>query len=200
VLHRRDGRHFNEVNMKRLTLTIGIGLIVCGIPSAQGQAPTATTGTRPAPTASANLVDAQGRSVGQAYLQQAPHGILLKLDLKNTTPGIHGLHIHDVGRCERPSFESAGGHFNPSNRQHGLLNPRGPHAGDLPNIEVPTTTQLSVEYFLADVTIEPGPRSLSDNNGSSIVIHAGKDDYATDPAGESGDRLACGPIVRSETR
>jgi Cu-Zn family superoxide dismutase len=200
VLHRRDGRHFNEVNMKRLTLTIGIGLIVCGIPSAQGQAPTATTGTRPAPTASANLVDAQGRSVGQAYLQQAPHGILLKLDLKNTTPGIHGLHIHDVGRCERPSFESAGGHFNPSNRQHGLLNPRGPHAGDLPNIEVPTTTQLSVEYFLADVTIEPGPRSLSDNNGSSIVIHAGKDDYATDPAGESGDRLACGPIVRSEAR
>jgi Cu-Zn family superoxide dismutase len=81
-----------------------------------------------------------------------------------------------------------------------LLNPRGPHAGDLPNIEVPSTTQLSVEYFLADVTIEPGPRSLTDNNGSSIVIHAGKDDYATDPAGESGDRLACGPIVRSETR
>jgi Cu-Zn family superoxide dismutase len=186
--------------MKRLTLTIGIGLVVCGITFAQGHAPTGTTGTRPAPTATANLVDAQGRSVGQAYLQQAPHGILLKLDLKNTTPGIHGLHIHDVGRCERPPFESAGGHFNPTGRQHGFLNPRGPHAGDLPNIEVPPTMQLSLEYFLADVTIEPGPHSLTDNNGSSIVIHGGKDDYATDPAGESGDRLACGPIVRSETK
>jgi Cu-Zn family superoxide dismutase len=186
--------------MKRLTLTIGIGLIVCSIPSAQGQAPTGTTGTPPGPTASANLVDGQGRSVGQAELKQAPHGILLRLDLKNATPGIHGLHVHEVGRCERPSFESAGGHFNPSGRQHGLLNPQGLHAGDLPNIEVPSTTQLSVEYFLADVTIDPGPRSLIDNDGSSIVIHAGKDDHAADPAGESGDRLACGPIVRSETR
>jgi Cu-Zn family superoxide dismutase len=80
------------------------------------------------------------------------------------------------------------------------MNPRGRHAGDLPNIEVPTTTQFSVEYFLADVTIEPGPQSLTDNNGSSIVIHAGKDDYAADPAGESGDRLACGEIVRSGAR
>jgi Cu-Zn family superoxide dismutase len=186
--------------MKRLTLTIGFGLIVCGIPTAQGQAPTGTTGVRMAPTASANLVDPQGRSVGQAYLQQGPHGTLLKLDLKNATPGIHGLHVHDAGRCDRPSFESAGGHFNPSSRQHGFLNARGPHAGDLPNLEVPSTTQLSVEYFLSDVTIEPGPRSLTDGDGSSIVIHAGKDDHATDPAGESGDRLACGPIVRSETR
>jgi Cu-Zn family superoxide dismutase len=183
--------------MKRLTLTIGIALIVWGMPSAHGQVP---AGTRPAATASATLVDTQDRSVGQAHFQQAPHGVLLKLDLKNATPGVHGLHLHDVGRCERPSFESAGGHFNPSNRQHGFLNRSGPHAGDLPNIEVPATTQFSGEYFLADVTIETGQQSLIDNNGSSIVIHAGKDDYATDPAGESGDRLACGQIVRSDTR
>ena len=185
--------------MKRLTLALGIGLIVYGTPAAQDQRPAGTAGTRPA-SASANLVDFQGRSVGQAVLQQAPHGVLLKLDLKNATPGVHGLHLHEVGRCERPSFESAGGHFNPSNRQHGFMNPRGRHAGDLPNIEVPTTTQFAVEYFLADVTIEPGPQSLTDNNGSSIVIHAGKDDYAADPAGESGDRLACGEIVRSGAR
>ena len=185
--------------MKRLTLAIGIGLIVYGTPAAQNQLPTGTAGVRPA-TASANLVDSEGRSFGQALLQQAPHGVLLKLDLKNATPGIHGLHLHDVGRCERPSFESAGGHFNPSNRQHGFMNPRGAHAGDLPNIEVPTTTQFSVEYFLPGVTIEAGPQSLTDNDGSSIVIHAGKDDYAADPAGESGDRLACGQIVRSGAR
>ena len=186
--------------MKQLTLTIGIGLFACAMASGQGQAPTGTTGSRLAATASANLVDSQGRSVGQALLQQAPHGVLLKLDLKNATPGVHGLHIHDVGRCDRPSFDSAGGHFNPTNRQHGFLNPRGPHAGDLPNIEVPATTQHAVEYFLADLTIEPGPRSLGDQNGSSIVIHAVKDDHVTDPAGESGDRLACGQIVRSEKR
>ena len=183
--------------MKQLTLTFGIALILFSTASTQGQAP---TGSRLAATASANLVDSQGRSVGQAFLQQAPNGVLLKLDLKNATPGIHGLHIHDVGRCDRPSFESAGGHFNPTDRQHGFLNPRGPHAGDLPNIEVPASTQHSVEYFLADITIDPGPRSLGDQNGSSIVIHAGKDDHATDPAGESGDRLACGQIVRSEKR
>jgi Cu-Zn family superoxide dismutase len=145
-------------------------------------------------------VDANARSVGQAYLQQAPHGVLLKLDLKNATPGVHGLHIHDVGRCDGPSFESAGGHFNPTNRQHGFLNPRGPHAGDLPNIEVPSTTQHAVEYFLADLTLDSGPRSLMDANGAAIVIHAGRDDYMSDPAGESGDRLACGPIIRPEAR
>ena len=185
--------------MKQLILLIGIGLILCAIPSVQGQTPTGTTGTRPA-TAGANLIDAEGRSVGQARLQQTPHGVLLTLDLKNATPGIHGLHIHDVGRCDRPSFESAGGHFNPSGRQHGFLNPGGPHAGDLPNINVPTTTQLSVEYVVADVTLDPGPRSLLDGNGSTIVMHAGKDDYMSDPAGESGDRLACGSIVRPEKR
>jgi superoxide dismutase, Cu-Zn family len=185
--------------MKQLTLAIGIGLFAGVMASAQGQAPTGTTGTRPA-TAGANLIDAEGRSVGQAYLQQTPHGVLLKLDLKNATPGIHGLHIHDVGRCDRPSFDSAGGHFNPTARQHGFLNPRGPHAGDLPNIEVPTTTQLSVEYLVADVTLDPGPRSLLDANGSTIVIHAGKDDYLSEPAGDSGDRLVCGQVIRSDAR
>lgn len=185
--------------MKLLTLVTGVGLLMCTPYVSHGQT-TGTIATRPAITAGASLVDAEGRSVGQAYLQQTPHGVLLKLDLKNATPGIHGLHIHEVGRCDRPSFESAGGHFNPSGRQHGFLNPGGPHAGDLPNIDVPATTQLSVEYLVANVTVEPGARSLLDNNGSTIVIHAGKDDYATEPAGETGDRLACGQIARTETK
>lgn len=184
--------------MKLLTLLTGLGLL-CTAYTSHGQT-TATTGTRSAMTAGATLIDVAGRSVGQARLQQTPHGVLLKLDFKNATPGIHGLHIHDVGRCDRPSFESAGGHFNPSGRQHGFLDPRGPHAGDLPNIAVPSTTQLSVEYLVRDVTLEPGPRSLLDDDGSAIVIHAGQDDYATDPAGESGDRLACGRIVPSDTK
>ena len=145
--------------------------------------------------ARAPLMDAQGRSIGLADLQQTPHGVLLKLTLTNATPGIHALHIHDVGQCTRPSFDSAGGHFNPLGRQHGFLNPRGPHAGDLPNIEVPPSLRLSIEYMVEDVTLRPGPQSLLDGNGSAIVIHAGGDDYATDPAGHAGERLACGEIV-----
>jgi Cu-Zn family superoxide dismutase len=121
----------------------------------------------------------------------------LKLDLKNARPGIHGLHLHEVGRCDAPSFESAGGHFDVAGHQHGFLNPRGHHAGDLPNIEVPAAARHSVEYLLANVTLEPGPRTLLDVNGASIVMHTGKDDYMADPAGNSGDRLACG-IVRAD--
>jgi Cu-Zn family superoxide dismutase len=145
-------------------------------------------------------MDMQRRNIGEARLQQTPRGVLLKLDLRNATPGVHGLHIHAVGRCDAPSFESAGAHFATSGRQHGFLSARGPHEGDLPNIEVPASTQLSVEYFIVDVTLDPGPHSLLDADGSAIVIHEGKDDYMTDPAGGSGDRLACGRIARAETK
>ena len=180
--------------MRQLFLT-GVLVLGCSaIPAAQGPAVTGTTGSMP--TAAAALVDESGRGVGQARLQQTPHGVLLRLDLKNATPGVHGLHIHEIGRCEAPSFESAGGHFSPDRRVHGLLNPSGPHAGDLPNIFVPSSTELSVEYVIPDVTLDPGPRALLDANGSAIVIHAGQDDYFSDPAGHAGDRLACGPIVR----
>jgi len=180
--------------MKPLTLIATIGLIICQSSAAHGQT-AGTSGTNPAISASANLVDTQGRSVGLAFLQQTPHGVLLRLELKNATPGLHGLHIHDIGRCDRPSFDSSGGHFNPTGQQHGYMNPRGPHAGDLPNINVPGTTQLTVEYLLPDVALAPGPNSLLDANGAALVIHEGKDDYVSDPAGDSGHRLACGQIV-----
>jgi superoxide dismutase, Cu-Zn family len=180
--------------MKQGVLTLGLALVASGFVFAQTRTAPGTTSVRQGTTAGASLIDAEGRTVGEATLQQASNGILLKLTLKNATPGIHGLHFHDVGRCDRPTFESAGGHFNPSARQHGFLNTRGPHTGDLPNLDVPTTTQLAVEYFIRDVTLEGGPASLHDANGTAIVIHAGKDDYATDPAGDSGERLACGAI------
>jgi Cu-Zn family superoxide dismutase len=176
-------------------VAVAAGLLLDVSPSAQN--PTATTGSA-AITATAGLIDTQRRAIGEARLQQTPRGVLVKLDLKNATPGIHGLHVHAVGRCDAPSFESAGGHFDTAGHQHGFLHPRGHHAGDLPNIEVPASTQHSVEHLVANVTLEPGPRTLLDADGSSIVIHTGKDDYLTDPAGNSGDRLACGRIVRAE--
>ena len=185
--------------MKRLTIAMGVGVLAGTITWAQGQ-PAATTGTRSSSTASATLRDTQGHSIGHVQLRQTPQGVLLKLELKNATPGIHGVHVHEVGRCERPSFESAGGHFNPTGREHGFVSPLGPHAGDLPNIEVPSTKQLSVEYFMPEVTIEPARDSLLDADGAALVIHAHSDDYASEPAGESGVRLACGEFVASNSR
>lgn len=181
--------------MRYIILVIGLAL-AAGTSGAGAQAPRPTGTTGISNTAGTALKDTEGRGVGEARLQQTPHGVLLTLDLKKATPGIHALHIHDIGTCQAPSFESAGGHFNPMRREHGLLNPRGPHAGDLPNIHVPGTTELSIEYLIADVTLDPGPQSLLDANGSAVVIHASQDDYRSDPAGEAGNRLACGPIAR----
>src|SRR5688500_420595 len=127
-----------------------IGLFLNVSPSAQN--PTATTGSATI-TATAGLIDTQGRAIGEARLQQTPRGVLVKLDLKNATPGIHALDVHEVGWCDGLTFESAGGHFDAGGHQYGLLNPRGDHAGDLPNSEVPASTQHSVEHLVANVTL-----------------------------------------------
>ena len=182
-----------------LAFALLAGLVISSSVAAR-QAPGATGSTQSPPTAGAVLLDAEGRSVGEASLRQTSRGVLLTLDLRNATPGIHALHLHDVGVCQPPSFASAGAHVSPGRREHGFLNPRGPHEGDLPNLTVPSTRALSVEYLITDVTLDAGPQSLFDANGSAIVIHAGKDDYASNPAGGAGDPLACGPIRRSTTR
>ena len=187
--------------MKELMLLLGVAAVLTG--TAVGDADRSAGSTRtaqPSITAVANLIDANGRGIGRVRLRQAARGLLVEVNLEGAVPGVHGVHVHDVGRCERPTFASAGGHFNPTGRQHGFLNPRGHHSGDLPNIEVPAGGRLTAEYFVADLTLEAGARSLLDDDGAAIVLHAGRDDYATDPAGESGDRLACGQIVGAETR
>lgn len=180
--------------MRYVVMSVGLALVTCASPSAQK--PSATTSTSASQMANAMLVDADGRNVGQARLQQTPHGVLLKLELKNVPAGVHAVHIHEVGRCDPPTFESAGAHVALPGRQHGFLATAGPHGGDLPNIEVPATKNLAVEHFVRDVTLEAGSATLLDADGSSIVIHAAKDDYVSDPAGNSGDRIACGRIVR----
>lgn len=147
-------------------------------------------------TAAATLVDATGKTVGEARLQEASGGVLLRLDLTNVTPGVHGLHLHERGACDPPDFTSAGGHFAPGGTEHGYLNARGPHAGDLPNIHVPASLALSVEHFVPGVTLRPGSGSLLDADGAALMIHAQPDDYKTGPAGNAGPRLACGTIVR----
>ncbi len=167
---------------------------MAAIGRAQTPAAAGTTGVQGL-TAAATFIDGERRTIGQARLQQTPHGVLLKIELTNATPGIHAVHVHKVGKCDVPSFESAGDHVDTAAQKHGFLNPAGPHAGDLPNLDVPASNKLSVEYLVADVTLSSGPRSLLDADGSALVIHAGKDDYATDPSGGAGDRLACAIIA-----
>jgi len=146
--------------------------------------------------AQAGLKDASGKEVGTAIFTATPSGALLDLKLDGIPPGVHALHIHAVGKCEPPDFKSAGPHFNPDQTKHGIMSPEGPHAGDLPNIHVPADGKLEVEFLDPVVTLSQ-EAALLDADGSSIVIHAGPDDYKTDPAGNSGDRIACGVITAS---
>jgi Cu-Zn family superoxide dismutase len=145
--------------------------------------------------ASAVLKDVAGAEVGKATLAATPNGVLISLDLTALPAGEHGFHIHAVGKCEPPKFESAGPHFNPDSTKHGLMNPEGPHAGDMPNLHVPEGGKLQVEVLNPTVTLS-AESALLDEDGSAIVVHAGADDYQTDPAGNAGDRIACGVITR----
>ena len=145
-------------------------------------------------TASAVLKDASGKEVGAATLTVTPSGVLISLDLTAVPPGEHGFHVHTTGKCEPPDFKSAGPHFNPDQTKHGFMTPEGPHAGDLPNLHVPADGKLQVEVLEPNVTWS-GEAPLLDADGSALVIHAGADDYKTDPAGNSGNRIACGVIT-----
>jgi Cu-Zn family superoxide dismutase len=145
--------------------------------------------------ATAELKNAAGAVVGQATLTETPHGVLIRTTLTNIPAGVHAFHIHAVGVCE-PPFTSAGGHFNPAGKQHGLRNAMGMHAGDMPNIEVPASKQLTFEKLATGVTLGAGANSLFDADGSALMIHDHADDYSSDPAGDAGPRIACGVIVK----
>jgi Cu-Zn family superoxide dismutase len=171
--------------MKRTAVLIVACLVAAGCATA-----------KPAPgTATAELRNAQGQPVGTATLTEAGGGLRVIIEARNLPPGEKGVHIHEVGRCE-PPFTSAGGHFNPGKRQHGLQNPAGPHAGDLPNITIGPDGSGRLETLTDRVSLGGGPNSLFDADGSAIVIHAAPDDHRTDPAGNSGARIACGVIVK----
>ncbi len=147
--------------------------------------------------ARAEVRDSSGRTLGVATLIETAAGVSISMNLVGLPPGGHAIHLHETGRCE-PPFASAGAHLNPARRAHGLRNPRGPHLGDLPNL--PPASGDTVRYFAstASLAIASGPRAVLDDDGASIVIHERADDDITDPAGNSGARIACGVVRRTQ--
>ncbi|MEP7030796.1 MAG: superoxide dismutase family protein [Pseudolabrys sp.] len=147
-----------------------------------------------AQSATAPLMDASGKATGSANLTQTADGVLINVSVKGLPPGEHAFHVHAVGKCE-PPFTSAGGHFNPGAKKHGLLAAEGHHAGDMPNLHVPQSGDLTVEVLNTAITLDKGkPNSVFDKDGTALVIHAKSDDYKTDPTGDAGGRIACGVI------
>lgn len=140
----------------------------------------------------------KGETVGSATLTQGPQGVTIAVEVSRLPPGRHGFHIHAIGKCDPPDFQTAGGHFNPFSKKHGLKNPEGPHAGDLPNLEVGPDGNGRIEATVGGLTLgKEGLAVLFNSTGTSVVIHAGPDDEMSDPAGNSGTRIACGVIKPS---
>lgn len=136
------------------------------------------------------LRTADGKDVGTVSVREEAGGVVLTVAARNMKPGTYGMHIHAVGKCEGPKFESAGAHWNPDNKQHGIKNPQGPHAGDLPNLVIGAAGSGGSNFNLS-AALHGGLAPLLDQDGAALVIHAKADDMKTDPSGNSGDRIAC---------
>jgi Cu-Zn family superoxide dismutase len=145
----------------------------------------------------ADIVNAQGQKIGAATIQPSGRGVRIDAEVSQLPPGTHGIHIHTVGKCEGPAFASAGAHLNPTSKKHGKDNPEGPHAGDLLNIEVGADGNGKASLSDPNATLGEGPNSLFHEGGTALVFHEKADDYKTDPAGNSGARIACGVIKPS---
>lgn len=142
--------------------------------------------------ARAMLATADGGARGEATATATPEGLRVSINATGLPEGEHGAHIHMTGQCEAPAFESAGAHWNPTNREHGSENPQGSHAGDMPNLTVAADGSGSLQYLIPGAVLTGGGVALFDADGAALVIHADPDDMRTDPSGNSGDRIACG--------
>jgi Cu-Zn family superoxide dismutase len=142
------------------------------------------------------LSDAAGKSVGTATISGTKTGVSIALNLNGLPAGAHAIHIHQTAKCEAPGFTTAGGHFNPDAKKHGLENPEGHHAGDMMNFTVKEDGTAKLTVTDDDVTLTDGPKSIFTGGGTALMIHAAADDMKSDPAGNAGARIACGTIIK----
>ncbi|MEK3979553.1 superoxide dismutase family protein [Psychrobacillus sp. FSL K6-2836] len=148
-------------------------------------------------TVKVSLLNTEGKEVGEATLTEHSKGVHILLNAEGLTPGVKAIHFHEKASCEKPTFETAGAHFNPTHKEHGFENPKGYHLGDLPNIEVGEDGKVELETVSPAVVLAAGKsNSLLDADGSALIIHENADDYKTDPSGNSGDRIVCGEISK----
>ena len=193
-------RH-SSVFSRALSMVAALTLSGCLQQQPTVKSPPSPSPTAPAParmpagftTASAIVRDLAGARVGMVNFTDTYSGVLVVGNVTGVGLGAHGFHVHAVGKCE-PPFTTAGAHFNPVGKRHGFQSPDGPHLGDLPNLDTPAAGQLRFELLLPGVSLK-GTNALLDADGAAIVIHGGRDDYKTDPSGDSGSRIACGILV-----
>ncbi|WP_240968220.1 superoxide dismutase family protein [Paenibacillus aquistagni] len=142
-----------------------------------------------------DIMDSKGSKMGTATFTQLAKGVQVDVKVAGLKPGLHGIHIHETGKCEQPDFKSAGGHFNPSMKEHGFDNPNGEHAGDIPNLVAGPDGTAEAQFVVTTVTLQKGvPNSLLKGGGTALIIHADPDDMHTNPAGNAGDRIGCAVI------
>lgn len=172
-----------------LTMAAASAAALASVVFATAEGPSVTTVT-------ATLVDSTGVIVGNVQLNQDAAGVVsIVVDASKLPAGPHGVHLHATGKCEGPGFTSAGGHFNPAGKTHGLSSPTGPHAGDLAGIDTTTVQQGYYRTTTDRISLTGGPTSIFDADGSALVVHATADDQATDPTGNSGARIACAVLA-----
>lgn len=172
-----------------LLIALAAPLMAC-VPASDAPQPASTASSMAVPIATAALRDAAGAEFGQARVYEDKNGLRLSLTATGLSAGERGVHVHAVGTCEAPGFTTAGPHWNPTTKQHGRDNTMGAHHGDLPNIVIGADGRGTLDADL------PGtPTEMLDGDGASIIIHAGPDDYKTDPTGNSGGRIACGVFI-----
>lgn len=173
-----------RINMRMIVgLSIAIVFILAGC-SGEERSPLNTS-----------IYNADNDKIGTATLTEQPEGVEVQLKVEGLEPGMHAVHIHEFPKCEAPDFKSAGNHFNPLSKDHGLMNPKGAHVGDMPNVEADQSGMVDTTLMLPEAKLKEGQKSLLRDEGTSIVIHSGQDDGMTQPAGDSGERIACGKIT-----
>jgi Cu-Zn family superoxide dismutase len=174
----------------------GLAAMMAVVPMALAGCAANGTGAEAPPAASrvatATLMTAAGKQVGKATIREVDGGLSVSVEARDLSPGMHGAHLHTVGKCDAPDFASAGGHWNPTGMKHGSMNPQGPHEGDMPNLMIGADGRGTLTARIAGASFD----SLMDADGAAMVIHAAPDDLKTDPAGNSGARLACGVLAK----